>query len=256
MRPAEYDNLRRVEDHHWWYAVLRLLVADALRQNLPPRGYLLDAGCGTGGMLSFLRQRVPCLEAEGIDASPIAVRYCRERGLEKVRECRAEALPFPASEFDAVVSLDVLYHQCVEEERALGEMVRVLRPGGVLLLNLPAFDCLRGAHDVAVHGARRYRAQHVMRMLAGHGLECETIHYWNALLFIPLFVWRRLTRLPENKTQEAVSDLVAMPAWLNGVLAFTGRMDARLCRLLRVPFGSSVFVMARKLVTTGEGRQP
>jgi len=255
MRAAEYDQLRRVEDHHWWHAVLRRQVADALRKNLPPRGYLLDAGCGTGGMLSFLRESIPCLDMEGIDASPKAVKYCQERGLE-VTEGRVEALPFEADEFDAVLSLDVLYHEGVQEDQALEEMVRVLRPGGVLLLNLPAFDCLRGAHDAAVFGARRYNANRVRQMLEGRGLVCETIHYWNAWLFVPLLLWRQLSRLPDNRRQDAISDLVTLPAWLNGMLTRTGRLDVWLCRLLRVPFGSSVFVMARKKLAEEGGRQP
>ena len=161
MKDHEYDVMRAVEDRHWWYAVLRQLVLNALTHRLPPRGYVLDAGCGTGGLLAFLRDNVRHLDITGIDASEHAVRQCHERGLNTVSHDSVHALPFADEEFDAVLSMDVLYHADVEENLALAEMSRVLRPGGVLLLNLPAFECLRGSHDAAVSGVRRYNLCHV-----------------------------------------------------------------------------------------------
>lgn len=254
MQAAEYDRMRHVEDHHWWYAVLRWLVVEALRSRLPPHGRLLDAGCGTGGMMACIRARLPGPELQGIDASARAVAFCRGRGLEGVREGRVEALPFADAEFDAVVCLDVLYHRDVDEEGALLEMLRVLKPGGVLVLNLPAFECLRGAHDVAVCGVRRYRLCQVRNWLEVHRMKVEMNHYWNAWLFVPLYLRRRFTRTQDDSGSSAVSDLALMPVWLNRFLAFIGRWDARLCRLLRVPFGSSVFVAARKGSALDAGR--
>ncbi|WP_395747515.1 class I SAM-dependent methyltransferase [Prosthecobacter sp.] len=253
MREAEYDLMRAVEDRHWWHAVLRSLVQHALEGRLPPHGRLLDAGCGTGGMLEFLRGMKRELEVAGIDAAEQAVRHCHQRGLHAVQMGSVEALPFADAAFDAVLSLDVLYHAGVSEERALAQMARVLRPDGLLVLNLPAFAGLRGAHDAAVCGARRYAVGEVRALLDRSGFVPETIHYWNAWLFLPLLVWRRLSRLKTSRSA-AASDLELTPAWMNRLLADIGRVDAGMCRQFRPPFGSSVFAVARKVGHQGEGR--
>lgn len=247
MKDHEYDVMRAVEDRHWWYAVLRQLVLNALTHRLPPRGYVLDAGCGTGGLLAFLRDNVRHLDITGIDASEHAVRQCHERGLNTVSHDSVHALPFADEEFDAVLSIDVLYHADVEENLALAEMSRVLRPGGVLLLNLPAFECLRGSHDAAVSGVRRYNLCHVRSLLRRHNLQAEMTHYWNAWLFLPLLCWRQWSRMERGRNNAIRSDLKLPPAWLNRVLTSVGKADALLCQLMRLPFGSSLFAVARKV---------
>jgi len=252
MRAAEYDFMRAVEDQHWWHAVLRSLVEHALAGRLPPRGRLLDAGCGSGGMLEFLRKRLGNLAVRGIDAADQAVRHCHERGLCTVQNGSVELLPFADSTFDAVLSLDVLYHAGVDEEQALAEMGRVLRQDGLLVLNLPAFAGLRGAHDMAVCGARRYVAGQVRSLLERSNFSVEMIHYWNAWLFVPLLVWRHLSRL---KADDATSDLRLTPAWINPILAGMGSLDAALCRELRIPFGSSVMAVAHNRKSSPESMQ-
>jgi len=243
MRETEYDTMRAVENRHWWYATLHRLVQHALVDQLPPRGHVLDAGCGTGGMLAFLRERIRYLDFAGVDISEQAVQHCWRRGLTTVRQGTVHEMPFDAGDFDAVLCLDLLYHTAVEEERALAEISRVLRPGGLLVLNLPAFDCLRGSHDAAVCGSRRYKACHVRLLLERHNLQVEMIHYWNAWLFLPLLVWRRWSR--RNATT-GTSDVKLPASWLNGLLTRAGRLDVWLCRTFHLPFGSSVFAVARK----------
>ena len=125
-------------------------------------------------------------------------------------------------------------------------MGRVLRPGGLLVLNLPAFDGLRGSHDVAVSGARRYGVAQVRTLLELASFTVEIIHYWNAWLFFPLLAWRRLSRMKKETAAAGESDLNLTPRWMNSLLAGMGKLDAGLCRELRVPFGSSVFAVARK----------
>lgn len=238
MQPAEYETLRTQEDQHWWYSILHWLVRRVLEEKLQPGARVLDAGCGTGGMMVDL----PHWQMHGIDASVRAVELCRERGLSRVQLGSVQALPWDTHSFDAVLSLDVLYHQNVDDELALHEMLRVLRPGGLLVLNLPAFDCLSGSHDVAVCGARRYRACHVRRWLESHNLSADMIHYWNAWLFLPLLMKRSCHR----STQ---SDLAPFPAWANGTLAWMGKVDALACRWLHVPWGTSVFAVIKKPLT-------
>jgi SAM-dependent methyltransferase len=255
MKASEYDLMRAVEDHHWWYAVLRSQVQHALAGRLPKRGRLLDAGCGTGGMLEFLQGQICDLNGVGVDSEEEAVRHCHLRGLDTVQMASVEALPYAEAAFDAVLSLDVLYHAGVSENRALAEMGRVLRPDGLLVLNLPAFDGLRGSHDVAVSGARRYDASEVRSLLEHSSFAVEMIHYWNAWLFLPMLMWRQLSRMKAKQGTVGESDLKLTPAWMNTLLSGVGRVDAGLCRQLRLPFGSSVFAVARKRGQSTGGKQ-
>jgi SAM-dependent methyltransferase len=246
MRAPEYDLMRSVEDRHWWYVVLHGLVQHALAGRLSSRAQLLDAGCGTGGMLDFLQTNICDLQGAGIDASEQAVRHCHQRGLKNVQMGAVEALPFADAAFDAVLSLDVLYHSGVNEGLALAEMRRVLRVDGLLVLNLPAFAGLRGSHDLAVGGARRYAACQLRSLLEKSGFAVERVQYWNAWLFLPLLVWRQVSRLSAARSPAGTSDLNLTPSWMNSLLAGLGRLDAGLCQEFRIPFGSSVFAVARK----------
>lgn len=243
MDEREHDLLREVEDRHWWHRVLRWQVLRFLRE-LPSGSRVLDAGCGTGGMLCHLAR----FYTQGVDLSPHAVKLCHKRGLRLVSQASVHELPFPDSTFDAVLSLDVLYHAAVDENRALEEMRRVLKPGGLLLLNLPAFDCLRGAHDQAVCGARRYNPCHVRSLLESHSLSIEMIHFWNAWLFLPLLLWRHWSRvMPAKKPAGSNSDLRMNLGRLNSLLFGAGVIDAWFCRKFGLPFGTSIFAVARRI---------
>ncbi len=248
MQPHEYETLRSVEDSHWWYQVLRRLVLQSVAGHLPVQARVLDAGCGTGGMLAMLKKQHPQLQEHGIDMAKAGVLQCRERGLLNVQLGDVAALPYAAETFDAVLCLDVLYHKQVREAEALSELYRVLKPGGLLVINLPAFDCLRGRHDDAVCGARRYTVCHVREMLAAFSMHPMQLHYWNAWSFPLVLAWRQFSRWRQfnHRAGSAVSDLLVPRVWINRLLIQFGLLDARLCRLARIPFGSSVFVIAHK----------
>lgn len=259
MQLHEYDTLRAVEDVHWWYGLLHEMVERALEGGLPECPRILDAGCGTGGMLNYLCDKHPEWKpgAIGMDTMEKALQYCQRRGLIQIMQGNVTKLPFESNRFDVVLSLDVLYHEAVDEEKALAEMVRVLRPGGRLLLNLPAFNSLRGEHDLAVCGARRYKSCHVRKMLENRSLNIEMIHYWNAWLFLPLLMWRnwwRPIRTRRYRTESVKSDLSLPPRWLNSLMKTLGRMDVAACRSLRIPWGTSVFAVGIKL-TDGRGNE-
>ena len=250
MLPNEYHTMRRVEDSYWWYQVLRTEVVKDVVCRFPPDKpcKLLDAGCGTGGMLYTLRKTHPEWQVMGLDRSSVAVEYCRQRGVGDVSFGSVDEMPFPTASFDVVLSLDVLYHRQVLQNRAIFEMARVLKPGGILILNLPAFDVLRGRHDAAVHGLRRYTIKRIWKLLGPIGFKLETAFCWNAWLFFPLLSWRLLTRsLRVPSGVETKSDLSTLPPKINALLNAIGKLDFMLCRLLRLPFGTSVYTVSRKL---------
>lgn len=249
MDEHEYALMRRVEDSHWWYAALRGSVAGEVKALLSGRtgGRILDAGCGTGGMMEALRRENPAWKLCGLDSSPVAIGHTRERGFQDLALGSVDALPYAAASFDVVLSLDILYFEGVDEARAMGEFQRVLKPGGVLVLNLPAFDFLRGRHDVAVKGVRRYTPARVRELIARSGLEAPRVHCWNLWLFLPILCWRLLSRVPvAGGTAAPRSDLSMPHAFPNSVLAAIARLDMALCRAISSPLGTSVQAVARK----------
>jgi len=250
MLQHEYHTMRQVEDTYWWYRVLRLEVVKDVASRFPADKpcKLLDAGCGTGGMLHAFRATHPQWEITGLDLSAVAVEYCQQRGFASVIHGSVDEMPFANADFDVVVNLDVLYHRQVSQNRALSEIARVLKPGGLLILNLPAFTVLRGRHDAAVHGTRRYTVKQISGLLDPVGLKLETAFYWNAWLFFPLLTWRLLTRsLKPQDESETKSDLSTLPRKINDLLTAIARLDFTVCQSLRLPFGTSVYSVGRKL---------
>src|SRR5881397_3434762 len=147
MNPGEYEAMFAVEDRHWWYVGVRREVERWLADLRPAEGQalrVLDAGCGTGGLLANLRTNAWRV---GVEISSYGIRLARTRSRAVLAQASVAALPFADESFDAVVSIDVLCHAGVEEAQAVEEAVRVLRPGGRFLVQVPAFDWLRGEHD-------------------------------------------------------------------------------------------------------------
>ena len=250
MLQHEYHTMREVEDTYWWYQVLRMEVINDVASSFPggKTCKLLDAGCGTGGMLHTLRETHPEWQVTGLDLSSVAVEYCQQRGFADVIRGSVEEMPFPNASFDVVVNLDVLYHRQVFQNRALSEIARVLKPGGLLILNLPAFDILRGRHDIAIHGTRRYTVKRILALLGSIDFKPETVFYWNAWLFFPILSWRLLTRsLKPPSEGETKSDLSTLPPKINALLTAIGRLDFMVCRVFHLPFGTSVYSVGRKL---------
>jgi len=247
MLAHEYQTMREVEDTYWWYNTLRRMVVKEVKRRARGDVRLLDAGCGTGGMMDKLRKENADWQIVGVDMSQDAVQHTRERGFEEVTAGSVSALPFADESFQGVLSLDVLYHDAVDQDKATKELSRVLKPGGFLVLNLPAFSLLSGSHDKAVSGARRYTAGEVRALLERAGFKVENVYYWNAWLFFPVLAWRFISRFFHAKNEkETKSDLAPISQTLNGTLAVMSRADAKLCRVVKMPVGTSVFAVATR----------
>ncbi|TCZ55110.1 class I SAM-dependent methyltransferase [Roseicella aquatilis] len=243
MERAEYDLMDAAEDRMWWYRALHARALDALARLRPPPGRLLDAGCGTGGFLTHLHRAWPDLPAAGLEYCPAAAARARAKSGLPVVAGSVNAMPFAGESFSSVISLDVLCHAAVEPRAALAEMLRVLRPGGVLLLNLPAFDWLHSAHDIRVQNVRRFTARTAAGLLREAGLVQVRSHYWNSLL-LPLMVLQRkiIARGPHGP-----SDVGRYPTWLDrGLHAVTGLERLLAARGLPLPAGGSVLATGRR----------
>lgn len=252
MEPIEYTKMFENEDAHWWYAGLHECVLDAIARHKPsarrgdpsPPVALLDAGCGTGGMLRRVSESAAVPRLAGMDASPIALDCCGRRGLRgRIVRASLDDPPFADESFDMILSLDVLYHSGVRDDReALARLCALLRPGGVIILNLPALDWLHGRHDKAVHTARRYTTGRVRERLESAGMRIEKLTYRSFFVF-PLIA---LSRMAERGRDPEGSDLATPAGWINSPLRFVQRIENRLLRRISFPVGSSVFAVARK----------
>ncbi len=244
MEDIQYHLLAEVEERHWWHRALRQAITEALaRHTSGERLAILDAGCGTGGVLRALgSQHRVC----GMDLSSLALGYCRSRGArELVRaelvRASVEQIPFAAASFDAVISIDVLSHSSITSDlAAVKELARILRPGGLLILQLSAFDRLRGEHDESVHQVRRYTRRQVVALLGQVGFVPVSVRYRLAFL-PPLMLINNL--LASRRREEGKADIALPPPWINGSLRAAARVDQRLGGL--IPWGSSVFYVGR-----------
>lgn len=251
---AEYEKMFRVEQQLWWYRVLHGRVIEAIQKQFGNRTdiRLLDAGCGTGGLLHYLRER-GYTNTEGLDGSTDAVAFCHERGLQvaqlnllNLNTWQSEAT---AEAFDVVVCDDVFCYFNDEQLRQLmSELARRVRPGGLLISNNNAFKIFRGSHDLAVGSTRRFVRQDIERLLPGTGLQLTYSTYWSLLLsplILGVRLWQNLQlRMGWQTTEQPHSDVYLPPRWLNSLFYGLVRTESQL--LPRTPFGSSLFVVLKK----------
>lgn len=242
MEAEEYRKLAAVEDAMWYFRALHAHVGRELRAYVPAGpARILDAGCGTGGLIRRLAPLQPDWRWTGVDVSPLACALARERGGADIVEASVTALPFRDGEFSAVVSADVLYH-LDDDEAALREMARVLRPGGVMIINVPAHRWLWSYHDGAVAGRRRYDRRELAGKLARAGLTARRLTHWNTLLLPLIAVRRKLLPAPSSG-----SDVRLAAPWLESTLtAVLAAETAWIRGVSNLPAGSSILAVATR----------
>jgi SAM-dependent methyltransferase len=236
MEPAEYTQMDAAEGHMWWYRALHGRLLDSLSG---VQGSLLDAGCGTGGLLARLREQRPDLSSFGIEWAEVASVRAAAKSAAPIVRGSINALPFAASSFDAAVTVDVLCHAAADPERALAEVRRVLRPGGRLVVNMPAYAWLLSGHDRLVHNVRRCTARQLAGVLREAGFVRVRTRYWNGLL-LPLMVAQR--KLLAGNAQ--ASDVASFPPWLDAMFHAITEIERRLP--FHLPVGGSVLATAER----------
>jgi len=233
VEPAEYALMDNAEDRMWWYRALHARLAAALAGAPGP---VLDAGCGTGGLLTRLGRT----DSVGLEYDATAAARAAVKSGAAVARGSVNAMPFRDGAFAAAVSADVLCHAAVDPTAALAELHRVLRPGGLLVLNLPAYQWLLSAHDRRVHNVRRFTASGARLLLARAGFSAIRTRYWNGLL-LPVMVLQRklLARGAEN-----ASDVAAFWPWLDASLHGITALERRLP--FPLPAGGSLLAIATR----------
>jgi len=242
MMEHTYPILFRVEQSHWWHIGRRRILAgfveEICRRVTDRRPRILDVGCGTGANLLMLSKYG---DAEGVDISEDALAFCRERGLDKVKLGAGEELPYENGTFDLVTAFDVVEHMD-DDLAGLKEMRRVLRPGGRVLLFVPAFMFLWGLQDDVSHHRRRYRMSELRRALEEAGFEIERTTYANITFFLPILLMRKLMRFTGIKAESENNINVSA---LNGVLGRMLGAESLILKFMNLPFGVSGLCVAR-----------
>jgi SAM-dependent methyltransferase len=242
MESVEYELMDSLEGRFWWYRALHAVVLQRIEElNLAHGACILDAGCGTGGMLHHILSSATAQRCNlfGLEWNADAARTaCNKTGL-PIAMGSVNSTPFCDNAFDIILSQDVLYHNNVDQTAALLEFYRCLKPRGHLLLSLPAYNWMSSTHDVCVHGARRYTAGSIRQLLSDGGFEPVRVGYWNSLLF-PLMAAQRMTA---GKIKKG-SDVKLLPDWLDSLL-FKVLDSERLLRL-QLPFGGSAWAIGIK----------
>src|SRR4026208_2240841 len=236
MQSHHYPILYQVEDTHWWYVGRRRIIQSLVEKicetlnNPSPR--LLDVGCGTGANLKMLAAHG---RAEGVDISPQAVEFCRERGLDSVRLGAAEQLPYENDSFELVTALDVIEH-LDDDVAGLREMRRVLRRDGRILIFVPAFMFLWGVQDDISNRRRRYTLAGIKSVLQSAGFQLERATYANMTFFLPILLGCLLMRA--TVFRPASENNLTIGA-LNGPLGSLFGTESAFLRYINFPFGVS-----------------
>lgn len=238
MEEIEYRRLARMESDHWWYQSINSLVLGFIKKS--PGQLILDAGCGTGGLTSKLTKLG---KVTGVDISPLALSLVEKSSVSYVNGS-VNKLPFRSNSFDLIASISVLYHQRVDDVIAANEMNRVLKKSGLVIVVLPAFFWLASIHDKAVHTKKRYSLRQAEELMRGEGFKIIDKRYLFSFLF-PIFMIKRIIE-KLGLANGGISDLQELPGWLNKFLIHLCRIEWIVARYIKLPFGSSLIVVAQK----------
>jgi SAM-dependent methyltransferase len=245
METYVYDVLNQ---DGWWWEVGRRALARRLLERYAragANGYrprLLEIGCGSGALLQDLQEQN---SVYGMDVADAALKICRERGLNCVSMGDVTALPYGDGAFDTVVAIDVLEH-IDDELAAMREIHRVMKPGGTLVVTVPAFRMLWSRRDIDHHHKRRYRVAEIRKRLTDSGFKVMKATYVNLAVFFPLFFMVRAGQLSPNAPTSVSKDFGIVPKPVNMLLARMMEAEARLTPHANLPFGSSIACVGRK----------
>lgn len=237
--------MHALERDYWWFQGRRQVILTILDQFKPPVGkpVLLDIGCGTGMLLEDLEKRG---FAAGLDFSVVALEYCRNRGNTSLGRADVRHLPVKSGSVDLITALDLVEH--IQDDRGLmSEFYRVLKPGGIAVMSVPAHKGLWSNHDIALHHFRRYEKPEFLNLVEESGLEAVKYTYSMATAFLPAVLFRRVKRLvTESSAEPPQTDEFKLPALVNSLLRASVCMEARFLKHSNLPFGLSLLCVARK----------
>lgn len=240
MEHKLYETYRKIETEHWWFVGRQAILFDFLKKYVSPKARILDIGCNTGVLVDMMQKAG--YEACGSDMSKEAIEYGSARGVKKLYVANGDIQPFPSELFDCVMALDVIEH--IDDDSAvIKEMKRLLRPGGTLIIKVPAFMFLWSLQDEVAHHKRRYTKKTLTDVLTSHRLSIVRKTYFNTFLFVPIVISRLIQKIIPPKRS---SDFDLNNRFINAVLKRIFICEAILLRYVNFPFGVSLLAIAVK----------
>ncbi len=227
------------DERHWWLVGRRVVLQSVLRATIPPGALsLVEIGCGGG---SFLPIAAEFGRVVGIEASPEFLEVARRRGFTVLEGSLPDRIPLAAGSCDVALLFDVLEH--IEDDReALRAVAGLLKPGGLVICTVPAYQWLWSSHDEVLGHRRRYTARGLRRLAGEAGLRPLRVTYFNALLALPIAGFRLLRRRRHARDH----DLTRVPPFLNALLTRIFSSESGWLRRANFPFGVSVLMVARR----------
>src|SRR3989344_7455237 len=241
MKKYLYQDLFELEEVHWWHIAKRKICLALIKKYVKTRSNfkVLDIGCGTG---KNLEEFCKFGKAFGIDTSIDAIRFCREkRGLKNVTLASAQKTGFSYDSFDVVCILDVLEH--TDDKKTLKEIHRILKPGGLLLITVPAFNFLWSRWDEVLHHRRRYTRDSLGRILYLSNFKVIKISYMYFFLIIPLVIIRFIKSIMFKKHYP--SDFKISSNFLNKLMLAVTALESKLIFNCSVPVGTSLLCICK-----------
>ncbi len=243
MNPEEYAKLYAIERDHWFYKGKRAIVLHWLKKltSLDSNKLLLDVGAGTGICVEEFQ---PYCRTLGIESSPIAIglAYHSIQSQPRLLGGSITAIPLKNESVDIVLCLDVLEH-IADDRQAFLEIVRVIRPGGLVIITVPAFNWAASDWDVALGHHRRYNLTKLQKLIMGPKISIVYRNYINSFVFWPVVVYRKLRTWYKNSFPHRMEDQVP-PTWLNRLLYFLFVWPAT--KPWPMPLGLSCFMILRR----------
>lgn len=246
MNLEEYHKMYALEKTYWWFQGRRKLILDVLNQYVRPNGaarpVILDIGCGTGMLLEDLEKMG---HATGLDFSMVALEYCRNRGIKNLGRADVRHIPIADNSVDVITALDLIEH--IEDDHGLmEEFARVLKPGGIAIMTVPAHKKLWSGHDVALHHFRRYEKPEFKALVEGAGLQPRKYSYGMATAYVPAILVRNWKKMRGQVNDGASTDEFPIPGWLNGMLKASVGVESWWLKRGNLPFGLSLLCIAEK----------
>ena len=236
-----------LEKTHWWFVSRRRKLLSLL--HLSPEKTYLDIGCSSGVLLQEMLENGACyVNVYGVDISPEGIQRCQSKGLKNTYVMDATHLDLPENYFDYIIASDCLEH-IHDDCTALKNWYRALKPGGVIIVFVPAYQFLWSLHDVVNHHHRRYTHAELYKKFKAAGFSVRRTGYWNFTLFFPIALFRLLrngmSRLGFGEGTP-VADLKSTSAPINTLLKALLSIENRVMEMIRLPIGVSTFCISEK----------
>jgi SAM-dependent methyltransferase len=241
MERAVFDRMAELDQDHWWFVARRRILKALIQRvvRLPDRARILEVGCGTGHNLAMLKE-FGRVEASELDRCARALANKRLPG--KVKEAKLPDLSmFERNGYDLIALLDVLEH-VPDDLGSLRAIHRRLKPGGALLMTVPANPWMWSAHDAAHHHFRRYTKKQLQELFLRSGLEIQLLSYFNSLLFPLVAAARIVGKITRKESADDRLPGAAVNATLNKIFGW----EAALLGRVPMPFGVSLVAVVRR----------